>query len=146
MIPLGYKPSPSLAVELLVLGFRLNRKFLDKDEALFNNPIEQSIPTWEAFDWLINDYGYLCKEKKGYDQLYAEELKDNYQDEAPEAVKKNGHFCDCRRRYRWNPEALINSEYKWPMIPSTFTTPVEYTETYNAFFEAHKAHTDLVLF
>ena len=39
--PPGYKPSPSLTVELHVLGSRLNRKFFDKYEALFNNPTEQ---------------------------------------------------------------------------------------------------------
>ena len=108
--PPGYKPSTNLTVELPILGSRLNRNFLGKYEALFKNPIEQPVPTWEAFDWLIEDNGYLCKEKKCYDLLYAEELKDSYQEEAPEAVKKNGHFCDCPRRYRWNPEALIDSK------------------------------------
>ena len=43
--PLGYKPSTNLTVELPVLGSRLNRKLLGKYEALFNNPIEQSVPT-----------------------------------------------------------------------------------------------------
>ena len=90
---------------------------------------------------------YLYKEDKYYDRLYAEELKDNYQEEAPEAVKRNGHFCDCLRRYRWNPEALINSkEYNLLVIPSTFTTSMECATAYNAFFEAHKVHTNLICF
>ena len=144
---LGQKPSTNLTIELPILGSRLNRKFLGKYEALFNNPIEQPVPTWEAFDWLIEDYGYLCEEEKCYDRLYAKELKDSYQEEAPEAVKRNGHFYDCPRRYKWNPEALIDSkEYNWPIIPGTFTTPMECAIAYNAFFEAHKTHTDPVCF
>ena len=79
--------------------------------------------------------------------MYAEELKDSYQEEVPKAVKRNEHFCDCPRRYRWNLEALINSkEYNWPVILGTFTTSVECAIAYKAFFEAHKMHTDLVCF
>ena len=145
--PPGYKPSINLTVELHVLRSRLNRNFLGKYEALINNPIEQPVPTWEAFDWLIEDYGYLCEEEKCYDRLYAKELKDSYQEEAPKAVKRNGYFCDCTRMYRWNPKALIDSkEYNWLVIPSTFTTPVECVVAYNAFFETHKMHTDPVCF
>ena len=62
--PRGYKPSPSLTVELLVLGSRLNRKFLDKYAALFNNSIEQPVSIREAFDWLIEDYGYLLIQRR----------------------------------------------------------------------------------
>ena len=40
LLPPGYKPSTNLIVELRVLGSRLNRNFLGKYEALFNNPIE----------------------------------------------------------------------------------------------------------
>ena len=43
--PPGYKPSTNLTVELHVLGSRLNRNSLGKYEALFNNPIEQPVPT-----------------------------------------------------------------------------------------------------
>ena len=96
--PPGYKPSTNLTIELSILGSRLNRKFLGQYESLFNNPIEQPVPTWEVFDWLIEDYGYLCEEEKCYDRLYVEELKDNYQEEAPKAVKRNGHLCNCPKR------------------------------------------------
>ena len=37
--PPGHKPSTNLIVELPILGSRLNRNFLGKYEALFNNPI-----------------------------------------------------------------------------------------------------------
>ena len=87
----------------------------------------------------------MYEEEKYYDRLYAEELKDSYQEEASEAVKRNGHFWP--RRYRWNPEALIDSkEYNWPVIPDTFITPVECAAAYNAFFETHKTHTNPICF
>ena len=50
---------------------------------------------WKVFDWLIKDYGYLYEDKKYYDCLCVEELKDSYQEQALEAIKKNDHFCDC---------------------------------------------------
>ena len=96
---------------------------------------------------MIEDYGYLYEEEKYYDRLYAEELKDSYQEEAPKAVKKKGHLYAYPKSYRWNLEALINSkEYNWLVILGTFTTLMECTTTYNVFFEAHKAHTNLVCF
>ena len=120
---------------------------MDKYEALFNNPIEQAVPISESFEWLMEDYGYLYKEEKYYDQWYTKELKENYQEKAPKAIKKNDHFCDCPRRYKWNPEALIDSkEYNWPMIPGTFTTPMQCAVAYIAFFGAYKGHIDPLCF
>ena len=96
---------------------------------------------------MIEDYGYLCKEEKYYDQLYAKELRNNYQKEAPKAVKRNGHLYNYTRRYKWNLEALIDSkEYNWPIISGTFTTPIECARAYNVFFEAHKMHTYHICF
>lgn len=149
ILPPEFKPPPALKIKLPVLGSKLNRNFLGQYDNLFNMELEKPLPTWEAFEWLLEDYGGGVQqdEEVCYDRLYKEQLEETYQEEVPEAVKMNGHFCDCPRRYKWDPNALIDSkEYNWPVIEGNFTTPVECAVAYERFFEQHKEHTDPVCF
>jgi hypothetical protein len=63
------------------------------------------------------------------------------------AVRSNGHFCNCPRRFLWAPDALISSvEYNWPKIPGLFDTATNCAAAYQDFFHSHQEHTDPVCF
>ena len=57
------------------------------------------------------------------------------------------NFCPCPRRYKWDPQATLNSvEYNWPLIPGPMATAGECQLTYKCFFETHIHHLDPVCF
>ena len=67
--------------------------------------------------------------------------------EPPVTVTNDPRFCDCQRRWKWPPQALIDSlEYNWPVIPGSFVTYQDCYESYMQFSYAHRDHQDPVCF
>ena len=55
--------------------------------------------------------------------------------EPPVTVTNDPRFCDCQRRWKWPPQALIDSlEYNWPVIPGSFVT---YQDCYESYMQFH---------
>jgi hypothetical protein len=114
---------------------------------MFNCEEDKPLPSWEAIDWLLKDYGNQREETKPWNMAY-DKIKNEYQDDPFLAVQMNKHFCkDCDKRYKWDPHGNLDSlEYNYPKIPSKFTTANECVVSYEAFFDKHKTYTDLACY
>jgi hypothetical protein len=118
---------------------------LGQFDSLFNLNSDVPLPTWQGIEWLLEDYGLSRQEEKSWDLIYNRLQDSTWSNEALVAVKSNGHFCNCPRRFLWAPDALISSvEYNWPMIPDLFDTATNCTAAYQEFFRSHQDHTDPV--
>jgi len=127
----SYRPHPSITTQTPVQGSPLTCYFLGRYENMFwQIDVERPIPSWKALECLVEDYGQSVVETKEHDRRY-NTISQGWLDEPPPAIRTNGHFCDCERRYKWNPSGLIDSvEYNWPKILGQFDTPCHYADAY----------------
>ena len=145
--PPTYKAPGWLSIRTPVTGSPLTVKYLGNYASLFDNEAVFPLPTWTAIEWLLEDYGLSRREERSWDLIYKEIVNVNWTDAAPEAVRTNGHFCDCKRRFKWAPDSLIDSvEYNWPLIPGQFDTALNCATAYEGFWQIHHTHTDPVCF
>lgn len=69
--PPEYTPKAWLKIQPPIWGSELTHKFLGKYEAMFGNmQVESPIPSWEAMQWIMEDYGQSVSEDITYDQIY----------------------------------------------------------------------------
>jgi hypothetical protein len=128
-------------------GSLLNQKFLGHYACLLDLNSEVPLPTWQGIEWLLEDYGLSRREEKSWDLVYKRLQDSSWSTEAPAAVRSNGHFCNCPRRFLWAPDALISSvEYNWPKIPGLLDIATNYAAAYQDFFRSHQEHIDPVCF
>jgi hypothetical protein len=146
--PLPFAPIPDwLKLVYPVGGSILNQRFLGHYDCLLDRDSSVPLPTWQGITWLLEDYELSRNEEKSWDLVYRRLYDSTWSIDAPTAIKSNGHFCNCPRRFLWAPDALIDSmEYNWSKIPGQFDTAAHCAVAYLAFFQVHKDHTDLVSF
>ena len=128
----------------------LAHKFLGNYSALFDSESEVPIPSWKAFDWILEDVGLSrqisTRPDEAHDVVYRA-ICHGWSPMPPVTVTNDPRFCDCPRRWKWPPQALIDSlEYNWPIIPGSFLTPRDCYESYMQFSYAHREHQDPVCF
>ena len=128
----------------------IDQKFLGNYESMFNHPSEQPVPTWEAINWLFRDVGpsrvISAEKEESHDRVYARTSK-GWSALPPWALTLDPRFCSCKRRYKWAPNATIDSlEYNWPIVPGTFRNPGECASSYWKFFAEHNTHKDPVCY
>lgn len=150
-----FLPPPSLVQRTLYSARRppmspLAHQFLGNYSALFESEIEEPIPSWKAFDWIFEDVGLSrqisTKPDEAHDVVYRT-ICHGWSPTPPVTVTNDPRFCDCPRRWKWPPQALIDSlEYNWPIIPGSFLTPRDCYESYIQFSYAHREHQDPVCF
>jgi len=105
--------------------------------------LERPIPSWKALEWLVEDYQLL---NERYDRVY-QYISSGWQESPPVSVVTNNHFCPCKRRYKWNPKATIDSiDYNLPEIPKAFDSVASCARSYGSFYEEYITHTDPVYF
>ena len=131
-------------------GSLLANQFLGNYAALFESDVEEPIPSWKAFDWIFEDVGLSrqisTRPEDAHDVVYRR-ICHGWSPTPPVTVTNDPRFCDCPRRYKWPPQALIDSlEYNWPIIPGSFLTYQECYESYMQFSYAHREHQDPVCF
>ena len=133
-----------LSIQTLVIGSYLTKHYLGNYQGLFDNDAIFSLPTWNAIEWLLEDYRLSQMEERSWDLVYKKVMDVNWTEVAPEAVRKNAHFRNCKRRFNWASNNLIDSvEYNWPLIPSQFDTALNYASAYEDFWQKHHHHTAL---
>ena len=134
---------------LPVTGSLNKQRFLGEYENLFNNLEEEvPFPSWQAIEWLLEDFGLSPQIWQPWDRLY-NRISDKWPATIPTAITLSFHQCPLKgpRRYKWAPWSKIDTvPYNWPQIPGRFSSPQECSESYRAFFELHKRHTDPVCF
>ena len=128
----------------------LTHKFLGNYFALFDSEIEVPIPSWKAFEWILEDVGQSrqisTRPEESHDVVYRK-ICHGWSPTPPVTVTNDPRFCDCPRRWKWPPQALIDSlEYNWPIIPGSFVTYQDCYESYMQFSYAHREHQDPVCF
>ena len=128
----------------------LAQKFLGNYPALFDFAFEEPIPSWKAFEWILEDVGLSrqidTRPEEAHDVVYRR-ICHGWSPEPPVTITNDPRFCDCLRRWKWPPQALIDSlEYNWPVIPGSFVTCQECYESYMQFSYAHRDHQDPVCF
>ena len=131
-------------------GSLLASQFLGNYSALFDDNIEEPIPSWKAFDWIFEDVGLSrhisTRPEEAHDVVYRR-ICHGWSPTPPVTVTNDPRFCDCPRRCKWPPQALIDSlEYNWPVIPGNFVTYQDCYESYMQFSYAHREHQDPVCF
>ena len=134
------KPSVSL----------LAHRYLGNYSALFDFNMEEPIPSWKAFDWIFEDVGLSrqisTRPEKAHDVVYRR-ICHGWSPTPPVTVTNDPRFCDCPRRWKWPPQAFIDSlEYNWPIIPGSFVTPQDCYKSYMQFSYDHREHQDPVCF
>jgi hypothetical protein len=136
-----------LRISTPVAGSLLNHIFLDHFDSLLDLNSDVPLPTWQRIEWLLEDYGLSRRKEKSWDLIYKRFQDSTWSNEAPVAVRPNGHFCNCPRHFLWAPDALINNvEYNWPMIPGLFDTAANCVAAYQELFVVHQDHTDPLCF
>ena len=128
----------------------LANQFLGNYPALFDYDIEEPIPSWRAFEWIFEDVGLSrqisTRPKEAHDIVYRR-ICHGWSPTPPVTVTNDPRFCDCPRRCKWPPQALLDSlEYNWPVIPGSFVTHQDCYESYMQFSYAHREHQDPVCF
>lgn len=128
----------------------LANQFLGNYAALFDHDIEEPIPSWKAFDWIFEDVGLSrqisTRPEEAHDVVYRK-ICHGWSPTPPVTVTNDPRFCDCPRRWKWPPQALIDSlEYNWPIIPGSFLTYQDCYESYMQFSFEHREHQDPVCF
>ena len=128
----------------------LAHQFLGNYSALFDFDIEEPIPSWKAFDWIFEDVGLSrqisTRPEEAHDVVYRS-ICHGWSPMPPVTVTNDPRFCDCPRRWKWPPQALIDSlEYNWPLIPGRFVTAQDCYESYMQFSYEHREHQDPVCF
>lgn len=128
----------------------LAHKFLGEYEALFDEDVEQPIPTWKALEWILEDVGQSRQvstdPSQSHDKVYRR-ICAGWSREPPLNVRNDLRFCNCPRRYKWPTNALVDSlEYNWPLIPGSFMTPQDCNVAYMQFSFDHRQHRDPVCF
>ena len=128
----------------------LANQFLGNYAALFDYDIEEPIPSWKAFDWIFEDVGLSrqisTRPEEAHDVVYRR-ICHGWSLTPPVTVTNDPRFCDCPRRWKWPPQALIDSlEYNWPIIPGSFVTYQDCYESYMQFSFEHREHQDPVCF
>ena len=128
----------------------LTLTFLGRYDSLFDADIEQPIPSWRALAWLLEDVGLSriipTAPEDAHDVVYRRICR-GWSVMPPLSVTNDPRFCNCQRRYKWPPHALIDSlEYNWPIIPGSFVTPRDCYESYMRFSYEHREHQDPVCF
>jgi len=107
---------------------------------------QRPIPSWKALEWLAKDYGLSVKEEETYDKVYLQNSSD-WQQDPPILVVTNHDFCPCKRRYKWDLRATIDSvKYNWPKIHGKFDSSTSCAKAYRLFHAKHVIHTYLVCF
>lgn len=124
--------------------------YLGRYDSLFDNDLEQPIPSWRALEWLLEDVGLSrvipTAPEDAHDVVYRRICR-GWSVTPPLAVTNDPRFCNCPRRYKWPPHALIDSlEYNWPIIPGSFVNPRECYDSYMRFSYEHREHQDPVCF
>lgn len=128
----------------------LANQFLGNYAALFDSDIEEPIPSWKAFDWIFEDVGLSrqisTRPEDAHDVVYRR-ICHGWSPTPLVTVTNDPRFCDCPRRLKWPPQALLDSlEYNWPVIPGTFLTAQDCHESYMRFSYEHREHQDPVCF
>jgi hypothetical protein len=128
----------------------LAHRYLGNYSALFDFDTEEPIPSWKAFDWIFEDVGLSrqinTRPEKAHDVVYRR-ISHGWSPTPPVTVTNDPRFCDCPRRWKWPPQAFIDSlEYNWPVIPGSFVTPQDCYKSYMQFSYDHREHQDPVCF
>ena len=128
----------------------LAHKILGNYFALFNFETKVPIPSWKAFEWILEDLGQSrqinTRLEESHNVMYMKICHD-WSPTPPVTITNDPRFCDCPRRCKWPPQTLIdNLEYNWPLIPSSFVTYQDCYESYMQFSYAHRKHQDPVCF
>lgn len=128
----------------------LTHAFLGRYDALFDADIEQPIPSWRALEWLLEDVGLSrvipTTLEDQHDVVYRRICR-GWSLIPPLTVTNDPRFCNCPRRCKWPPHALIDSlEYNWPVVPGSFVSPEDCYESYMRFSYEHRTHQDPVCF
>ena len=128
----------------------LAHQYLGNYSALFDFDIEEPIPSWKAFEWIFEDVGLSrqinTRPEEAHDVVYRR-ICHGWSPTPPVTVTNDPRFCDCPRRWKWPPQALIDSlEYNWPVIPGNFMTAQDCYESYMQFSYEHREHQDPVCF
>jgi len=128
----------------------LAQKFLGNYPALFDIAFEEPIPSWKALEWILEDVGLSqqidTRPEEAHDVVYRR-ICHGWSPEPSVTVTNDPRFCGCQRRWKWPPQALIDSlEYNWPVIPGNFVTYQDCYESYMHFLYAHRDHQDPVCF
>ena len=128
----------------------LAHQYLGNYSALFDFDIEEPIPSWKAFEWIFEDVGLSrqisTRPEEAHDVVYRR-ICHGWSPTPPVTVTNDPRFCDCPRRCKWPPQALIDSlEYNWPVIPGNFMTAQDCYESYMQFSYEHREHQDPVCF
>ena len=149
-----FLPPPNQAHRVLSVAGRVNsplvHKFLGDYEALFDEDVEQPIPSWKALEWILEDVGQSRQvstdPSQSHDKVYRR-ICAGWSRGPPLNVRNDLRYCDCPRRYKWPTNALVDSlEYNWPLIPGSFVTPQDCHVAYMQFSLAHRQHRDPVCF
>ena len=144
----GYRPRQMVHVTMKLEGSKASQRYLGSYLELFDDEIEQPVPTWPALAWILEDYGLSRSEPVAADLIY-KKISGPWAFEPPTAVQSHPAFCPCERRHKWAPDATINSvEYNWPQIQGApgFNTPAQCQAAYKRFFEEHRHHQDPVCY
>lgn len=128
----------------------LQHQYLGNYSSLFDFDMEEPIPSWKAFDWIFEDVGLSrqisTRPEDAHDVVYRR-ICHGWSLTPPVTVTNDSRFCNCPRRWKWPPQALIDSlEYNWPIIPGSFVTHQDCYESYMQFSYAHREHQDPVCF
>lgn len=149
-----FLPPPNQVHRILRVTSRvsspLTQRFLGDYDSLFNEDVEQPIPSWRALEWILEDVGQSRQvstdPNQSHDKVYRRSCA-GWSREPPLNVTNDLRFCNCPRRYKWPPIALIDTlEYNWPLIPGSFVTPQDCHTSYMQFSFEHRQHRDPVCF
>ena len=144
-------PAPSFSIshvviDLPLVGSPLTLQYLGQYNKMFDDPLEEPVPTWKAISWLLEDYGLSRKEDVPAD-IHYRRISRQWSSNPPPAVASHPNFCSCPRRHKWDPQATLTSiDYNWPLIQGPKATAAQCQATYRRFFEIHIQHLDPVCF
>ena len=127
----------------------LRARFVGHMEAVFVTALENeySVPTWQALEWLVEDFGMTRTIRLAEDRQY-QLVSGSWPEGVPISVSTDPRYCAMgQRRGKWSPDATLEStNYNWPVIGGQFNTWDECAASYHHHYMLHKDHQDGVCF
>lgn len=103
----GYRARLMVRLCTTLEGSKANQRYLGKYPELFDDVIEQPVPTWPALAWILEDYGLSRSEPVAVDIIY-KQISGPWSFEPPPAVSSHPQYCYCDRRRKWAPILIAN--------------------------------------
>jgi hypothetical protein len=123
----------------------LRGRFVGHMDAVFETTLEKeySVRTWQALEWLVEDFGMTQTIRIAEDRQY-QLASGNWLEGVPISVSTDPRYCAVgQRRGKWSLEATLEStNYNWPIIEGQFNTWEECAANYHHHYMLHKEHQD----